>query len=270
MPGIAPGHVDYMSLLRLSDRGCVVLGSGPGMGKATVNALAQAGARVMCVDTDEKNLQEVAKEVNADIFKADITKRKEVERVFNQAKATLGRVDGVVDIVGYNRMKLLTEFDDEDINWLYDVVLKHVYLTIQIGAQTMTERGGAMVFVGSNSGLVSFEMQSVYGALKAGLHHLVKCAAIELGPRGIRINAVAPGFTRVPRLTTALPAEAWDEINNVIPLRRSNEPSDVAGAILFLISDLSRQITGHTLVIDGGQTLSAPIPDLDWSNLKKK
>jgi NAD(P)-dependent dehydrogenase (short-subunit alcohol dehydrogenase family) len=240
------------------------------MGRATAHALSQAGAKVLCVDTNEEIANRIAEEVNGYGCVADITKREEVERVFYKATKRLGRVDGVVDIVGYNRMQPLLDFDDEALQWVYQMVLSHVYLAIQAGARAMAGNGGSMVFVGSNSGLVAFDKQAVYGALKAGLHHLVRCAACELGPMGIRVNAVAPGFTRVPRLLENLPGEVWKEVDTVIPLGRSNEPSDVAGAILFLLSDLARQITGHTLVVDGGQTLTAPIPSLNWANKRNE
>ena len=261
--------VDYLSLLRLDGQGCIVLGSGPGMGRATAHALSQAGGSVLCVDVDESMANTVAREVNGHACKADITKREEVERVLAEAKEKIGRVDAIVDIVGYNSLKLLLDHTDLDFSWVFESVIKHAYLVIQIGARAMVDMGGAMVFVGSNSGLVSFEKQAVYGAFKAALHHLIRGAAYELGPKGIRVNAVAPGFTRVPRLLDNLPREVWDEVNSVIPLRRANDPSDIAGGILFLLSDLARQITGHTLVIDGGQTLTAPIPSLAWAKKPK-
>jgi NAD(P)-dependent dehydrogenase (short-subunit alcohol dehydrogenase family) len=269
MTQIDSSSVDYLSLLRLDGRGCIVLGSGPGMGRAAAHALSQAGASVLCVDVDESMANTVAREVGGYACTADITKREEVERVFAEAKAKIGRLDSLVDIVGYNSLKLLLDHSDADFTWVFESVMKHAYFVIQIGARAMADTGGSMVFVGSNSGLVSFEKQVVYGAFKAALHHLIRGAAYELGPKGIRVNAVAPGFTRVPRLLDNLPGQVWDEVNSVIPLRRANDPSDVAGGILFLLSDLARQITGHTLVIDGGQTLTAPIPSLTWAKKPK-
>jgi len=269
MRKVASNSVDYLSLLRLDGRGCVVLGSGPGMGRATANALSQAGAAVLCVDIDQEMADIAAREANGYACKADITKREEMERVFEEAGAKLGRVDGVVDIVGYNRIVPFLDFDDESFDYIQRMVLYHAYLAMQIGSRSMVERGGAMVFIGSSSGLVSFEKQAVYGAFKAGLHHLVRCAAYELAPQRVRVNVVAPGSTKVPRLVDNLPDEIWAEADKVIPLGGSNEASDIAGSVLFLLSDLARKITGHILVIDGGQLLTAPHPPLVWGRPKK-
>jgi len=97
---------------------------------------------------------------------------------------------------------------------------------------------------------------------KAALHHLVRCSAHELGPRGVRVNAVAPGFVRTPRLLKALAGEFWDQVGETNPLGRVAIPADIASAILFLCSDLASYVTGNVLTLDGGAHFVPPFPEL--------
>jgi NAD(P)-dependent dehydrogenase (short-subunit alcohol dehydrogenase family) len=123
--------------------------------------------------------------------------------------------------------------------------------------------GGSMVFVASVSGLQSAPMHSAYGVAKAGLMSLVRSAAVELGPRNIRVNAVAPGVVWTPRVSGYLGEEGRQKNAENAPLRRVALPADIASAILFLTSDLSSYVTGQTLVVDGGVTAKFgwPMPE---------
>ena len=141
----------------------------------------------------------------------------------------------------------------------FDLVLRHVFLAVQIGSRAMAAR---WVFVSSMSGALSVENQGSYRVAKAALNHLVHCSARELGPRGIRVDAVAPGFVRTPRLLAALDEKFWSALDGYIPLRRAAEPSHIAKAILFLASDMSTCITGAVLPIDGGMSLVAALPPI--------
>jgi NAD(P)-dependent dehydrogenase (short-subunit alcohol dehydrogenase family) len=120
------------------------------------------------------------------------------------------------------------------------------------------------VFVGSMSGVGNVQGQVAYGAAKAALHHLVSGAARELAPSKVRVNAVAPGFVRTPRLVTMLGEEQWGAVDAIIPRGAAATPDEIAGPLLFLASDLASYITGQTLVIDGGLTGTVAIPKL-WS-----
>ena len=116
--------------------------------------------------------------------------------------------------------------------------------------------GGAISFVGSVAGLGVMARLSTYGAAKAGLHHFIKSAAFELGPQGVRVNAVSPGYVQTPRMLERLSAEGWQDITDATPLRRAGRPSDIASSVLFLSSDLGGFVTGQNLVTDGGVTLA--------------
>jgi NAD(P)-dependent dehydrogenase (short-subunit alcohol dehydrogenase family) len=252
---------DYPQLLRLDGRRFVVVGAGQGIGRQAVHALASVGARVVCVDVDADRAGEVAAEVGGYAVVGDATRRADAERVFDEAAGALGGLDGVVDIVGMARYATLLDVDDEEWDWHFDVVLRHAYLAVQLGGRRLTAgAGGVMAFVASVSGLTSAPRHAAYGAAKAGLMALVRSAAVELGPSGVRVNAVAPGVVWTPRVSAVLGEEgrARNEANT--PLRRVAQPADIAAALLFLCSDLSSYVSGQTIVVDGGVAAKFPYP----------
>lgn len=252
---------DYQAKLRLDERNFVVIGAGQGIGRQATHALASAGARTFCVDLDRELAGDIAKEVDGVAWSGDATDRDQAESLFASAQAAFGRVDGIVDIVGMARYASLLELDDDDWNWHFDIVLRHAYLAMQLGGRVMSGTGGgAMVFVASVSGITSAPRHAAYGAAKAGLMALVRSGAVELGPAGIRVNAVAPGVVWTPRVSGYLGEEGRERNAQNAPLRRVALPADIAAAILFLASDLSSYVTGQTLVVDGGVGAKFPYP----------
>jgi NAD(P)-dependent dehydrogenase (short-subunit alcohol dehydrogenase family) len=255
---------DYPGRLRLDERGIVVLGAGQGIGRQATHALASVGARVFCVDKDPALADDVAKEVDGIAWSGDAISRDDATRLFDDAEAEMGRIDGIVDIIGMAQYKSLVDLDDDLWNWHHDIVLRHAFLAASIGGRRMAATGGgSMVFVASVSGLQSAPMHSAYGVAKAGLMSLVRSAAVELGPRNIRVNAVAPGVVWTPRVSGYLGEEGRKKNAENAPLRRVALPADIASAILFLTSDLSSYVTGQTLVVDGGVTAKFgwPMPE---------
>jgi len=253
----------FGALLDLKGRGFVVLGAGQGIGRQAAHALAQSGARLLCVDTDGERGDAVAAEVGGDALVADVTKRGDVERIFREARGRLGRVSGIVDIVGIARLKPLRAFDDAAWDEQFDVVLRHAFLALQIGAASLQEAGGGTItFVGSMAGLRSVRDQAIYGTAKAALHHLVRCAAAELAKDKIRVNAVAPGFIRTPRLEVILAPDQWRLVEEAIPMGRAAQPCEIAAPLLFLASDMSSHVTGQVLSVDGGLGNEAALPPL--------
>jgi NAD(P)-dependent dehydrogenase (short-subunit alcohol dehydrogenase family) len=258
--------VQYLKLLELKGRGFVVLGAGQGIGAAAAHALAQAGATVLCVDSDEGRALEIAREVGGQACRADVLQRTDMERLFREARARLGAVSGIVDIVGIARIKPLAAFDDAAWGEQFDQVLRHAFLTLQIGAAALREAGGGTItFVGSMAGLRAVREQVAYGTAKAALHHLVRSAASELARDRIRVNAVAPGFIRTPRLEQILAADQWQLIEQAIPLARAAQPHEIAAPLLFLASELSSHITGQVLAVDGGLANEAALPVLSFA-----
>ena len=194
-------------------------------------------------------------------WSGDATQRADAERLFADAESALGRIDGVVDIVGMARYASLVDLDDENWDWHFDIVLRHAWLAMQLGARRMTATGGGtMVFVASVSGITAAPLHAAYGAAKAGLMALVKSAAVELGPSNIRVNAVAPGVVWTPRVSAYLGDQGRARNSENAPLRRVALPEDIASALLFLASDLAGYVTGQTLVVDGGVGAKFPYP----------
>ena len=252
---------DFPGRLRLDGKGAVLVGAGTGMGRQTAHALSQAGATVLCVDIDPELAKEIAEEVGGIPWAGDATDRGEVERLLADARAALGRVTTLVDIVGMSRYHDLVDCDDEQWDWHFRIVLRHAHLLSQLfGRELAATGGGTMTFVASVSGLTAAPRHAAYGAAKAGLMSLVRSAAVELGPSGVRANAVAPGVVWTPRVSGYLGEPGRERNAANAPLRRVAETSDIAGPLLFLSSDLSAYVTGQTLVVDGGVGVKFPYP----------
>jgi NAD(P)-dependent dehydrogenase (short-subunit alcohol dehydrogenase family) len=252
---------DYGSLLRLDGKGAVVVGAGQGIGRQTTHALAQAGARVFCIDNQESLAKEIADEVGGIPWSCDARERSEVEDAVASARRELGRIDALVDIVGMAKYIALLDTTDEDWDWTDGMVLRHAFLFSQYAGKAMVEDGGgAMCFVASVSGITSAPNHAAYGVAKAGLMSLVRSTAVELGPSGVRSNAVAPGMVWTPRISQFVPEELKKRNEENTPLRRVAIPADIAAAALFLVSDLASYVNGQTLTVDGGVGVKFPYP----------
>jgi NAD(P)-dependent dehydrogenase (short-subunit alcohol dehydrogenase family) len=254
---------DYGKALRLDGKGIVVLGAGQGIGLATAQALAQQGASVLCVDREDALAREAAAQTGGHHATADVLQEDEVARVLDQAGRQFGDAfHGTVDIVGRADLREIAEFTSEGWDTQFNLVVKHAFFALKHTAARLPAAGGSVVFVSSLSGIRTLHGQGVYGAAKAALNHMVASSAFELGPRNIRVNAVAPGLTATPRLRTVLGDARLEHLAQSIPLRRFSRPQDVAGAILYLMSDLAHCVSGATLPVDGGITNVSVFPDL--------
>ena len=213
-------------------------------------------------DRDGDLASDVAGEVDGIPWVGDVTDRDEVERLFDEAAAALDGVDGIADIVGMAQYAGLLEGLDDDLwQWHQDICLRHVYLAIQIGGRKLRDAGGgSMVFVASASAISAAPDHAAYGAAKTGVMSLVRSAAVELGPLGIRVNAVAPGVVWTPRVSGYLGEKGRERNSENAPLRRVALPADIAAAILFFTSDLSSYVSGQTLSVDGGVGVKFPYP----------
>jgi NAD(P)-dependent dehydrogenase (short-subunit alcohol dehydrogenase family) len=244
---------DYGELTRLDGRGFVVVGAGQGIGRQTSHALHQAGAKLFLIDNQQDLAKEIADEVNGTPWAADARDRGDVEKAVSEARKALGRIHGLVDIVGMARWGEILDVSDEDFDWTFGMVLRHAFLFSQAAGKAMaSDGGGVMTFVASVSGLTSAPKHAPYGAAKAGLMSWVRTLAVELGPKNIRANAVAPGFVWTPRISKLISEDAKKVSERNVPLARVAMPKDIASAILFLSSDLASYVNGVTLVVDGG------------------
>lgn len=254
---------NYLDLLRVDGRNFVVLGAGQGMGRQTCHALTQAGAnRIICVDIDDARASDIALEIGIGIsWVGDVTKRDEAIRLGNFAQEQLGTIHGFVDIVGMARYSTLLELDDALWDWHFAMNLRHAWLAIQHATPLLEANGGgSMTFVASASGITSAPRHGAYGAAKAGLMSLVRTASVELGPKGIRVNAIAPGVVWTPRIGALLGEEGRARNAANAPLRRVAMPSNIASALLFLASDMAAYVSGQFLSVDGAVGAKFPFP----------
>jgi NAD(P)-dependent dehydrogenase (short-subunit alcohol dehydrogenase family) len=256
--------MDYTAALRLDGRGYVVLGAGQGIGRAVSEALAGQGAQVLCVDRDKALADEAARATGGIAEAADILSETALARVFQRAGSLFGTsFGGFVDIVGMADLRPITAFTETEWDCQFSLIVRHAFFALKHAAPYFTREGGTAVYVSSVAGLRSFANQAVYGAAKAALNHFIATAGLEFGPKGVRVNGVAPGLTLTPRIRTVLPQARLDDLASAIPLRRHGTPEDIAAAILFLSSSLSRQMTGVVLPVDGGLSNVGALPNLD-------
>jgi 3-oxoacyl-[acyl-carrier protein] reductase len=249
--------------LGLTGKGAVVSGAGyiperAGHGRMCSLRLAEAGARIACIDIDRGRAKEIVEEIEAaggTAFPvvADMTDPVQVERAIDQAGGGLGSIDVVVDIIGGARWDRVEEFSLGDWDWSIQNNLSQVFYLFRAAGRRMIEQGtgGAMVALASVDGINAAAMHAPYGAAKAGVISLAKTFAQELGRHGIRVNAVAPGNVGTGN-------EDWPEgqwaVNPDNPLAPPRS-RDIANAVLFLSSSLAERVTGQTLVVDGGAVI---------------
>jgi NAD(P)-dependent dehydrogenase (short-subunit alcohol dehydrogenase family) len=247
-------RISYGDRLRLDGQVFVVLGAGQGIGRQTAVALAQLGATVSCVDLDGGLAEQAAADVDGLAFSADITDRSDLEHVLAETRRQAGPVRGLVDIVGFNLPGPIMSLDDATWRRQFTAVVDHAFLAVQVGGAAIADAGGgSMVFVGSIAGAVTTGARHpAYGSAKAALHQLVAYAGKELAASRVRVNAVAPGVVLTPRSSSNWSRQQVDALGQLIPWGRAGDPSDVAGAILFLASDLARYVTSQVLTVDGG------------------
>ncbi|MBK7950715.1 MAG: SDR family oxidoreductase [Deltaproteobacteria bacterium] len=255
---------DYANMLRLDGRRYVVIGAGQGMGRQTAHALVQNGARIVCVDIERERAEDIAKECGNDsiAWTGDATDRASVARLFQDVgDAFGGKLDGIIDIVGIARYATLLELDDALWDWHFAMNLRHAWLAIQHATPLLEANGGGtMTFVASASGITSAPRHGAYGAAKAGLMSLVRTASVELGPKGIRVNAIAPGVVWTPRIGALLGEEGRARNAANAPLRRVAQPSNIASTLLFLASDMAAYVSGQFLSVDGAVGAKFPFP----------
>ena len=257
------------SLLGLEDRGTLVVGAGQGIGRAAALLVARCGGRLALVDLERERVEKVAEEVRglgrpAEPIVGDVTSESDVERIVAAAAEALGGIDSLINIIGMASWGPLAEMDTETWDRDFTLNLKQHFLVSSRVARHMIERGegGTMAVVASVSGLFGAPNHGAYGAAKAGVMALVRSMAQEWEPHGIRVNAVAPGSVRTPRIMAMREAGEIPDRDPRVAAREC-EPEDIAGGLLFLSSELARRVNGQTLVVDGGTISRFPFAGLD-------
>lgn len=251
----------------LEDKVCVVVGAGSprGIGYATARLFAEHGAKVVVADLamDDDVTVGLARSVSKTIGKGadihgiecDIGKASDCDRLIAETLERHGKLDGLVNSAGIVRSQSALEIDDADLDRMLDVNLKGAFYLCRSALRHLSvHRGGTIVNIASvaaqrGGGLVG---GAHYAASKGGVVSLTKSIAREFGPAGIRANVVCPSMTDTAMLDGNMSEEKYREIVETIPLKRAGNPRDIAGACLFLSSDLSAYITGATIDVNGG------------------
>lgn len=246
--------------MRLENKVAIITGASSGIGKETARLFCQEGAKITGTSRSVEKLEQICREISGNeekmiYVKGDVTNREEMEEVVRKTIDTFGRVDILVNNAGITQDALVTKMTKEQWNSVINVDLSGAFNCIQVVAPHMIEQGsGVIINASSISGIYGNIGQTNYAAAKAGLIGMTKTLAKELGRRGVRVNAVAPGFIKTP-MTETVPDKIMKMIVERTPLRRMGEPSDVAHAYLYLASDDARFINGEVLHVDGGLVL---------------
>jgi NAD(P)-dependent dehydrogenase (short-subunit alcohol dehydrogenase family) len=246
--------MDYSTMFRLDGRRAVVVGAGSGIGRESARALAAQGAEVVCADRDATTAAETATLCGegASSYVLDVLDSAAVLA----AAASMGEVDVLVFTAAVNVRKRLLDYSVEEYDRVVNLNLRGSFELVRAFGRGMVARGrGSIIGFSSIRGTTVEPGQGVYAATKAGLIQLLRTAAAEFGPAGVRVNAVAPGVVETPLTAQIKDQPEWyDAYANKSALARWAAPSEIAGAVVYLASDAASFVTGSVLTVDGGWT----------------
>jgi NAD(P)-dependent dehydrogenase (short-subunit alcohol dehydrogenase family) len=255
--------------MQLKDKIALVTGAGNGIGAASAKALSEAGATVVAVDIDAAAAKRTAEQIAAHqrrslSLAADVGSVPDIQRMVDEAVAAYGRIDILVNNAGVTRRAGIMELTEADWDRIHRVNAKGVFFCLQSVARVMIpQRSGRIINIASIAGKgYAGASNAAYAASKGAVISLTRTAAQQLGPHDINVNAVCPGVTRtalsdanlaVRAKQEGLSIEAMEKRRaEVIPLKRANDPEDIAAMVVFLASPGARNITGQTYNVDGG------------------
>jgi NAD(P)-dependent dehydrogenase (short-subunit alcohol dehydrogenase family) len=254
--------MSIMDKFSLRGKVALITGGNRGIGRAIALGFAEAGAALAIVARDEEKSQETLAELrglgsDAIAVKADVTRRTDLEAMLTTVTSRLGPVDALVNNAGIGFHADALAMDDYEWRRVFDINLDAVLMASQIvGRQMVTRKTGSIVNIGSISGFIVNRPQwhSPYGVSKAAVHHLTKSLAAEWASKGVRVNAIAPGYVK-----TEIASTEYEDYRHYwkdeVPMQRYATPDEIAPTALLLASDAGSFITGSVFTVDGGYTL---------------
>jgi 3-oxoacyl-[acyl-carrier protein] reductase len=246
--------------MKLTDKICIVTGAAQGIGLATALKFAREGATVVVCDIHAEAVDTAVAECEAAGARAeghvvDVTRREQVDAMVQAVKERHGRIDVLVNNAGITKDARLQKMTEAQFDAVIDVNLRGVFHCAQAVADTMVAQGrGVILNASSVVGIYGNFGQTNYAASKFGVIGFTKTWSRELGPKGVRVNAVAPGFVETPILST-IPDKVLDHMREQVPLKRLGRPEEIANVYAFLASDEASYVNGAVLEVSGGMTV---------------
>ncbi len=250
-------------MFNLGEKVAVVTGGNSGIGFSLARILGNAGARVAIVNRNHETGAEAAGKLTqegivAHALEADISIKDDVSEMVDHIEKKMGAIDILVNCAGINIRKKALDFSEEDWDRMLDINLKGTFLTCQaVGGRMIQNGGGRIINISSIASAIGLVDRAPYCASKGGVTQLTKVLAIEWARSGVTVNAIGPGFVRTPLITALLEdPEFQEKVNALVPMGRIAEPEDLQGILLVLCSDAGAYITGQTIYVDGGWSIS--------------
>jgi 2-hydroxycyclohexanecarboxyl-CoA dehydrogenase len=242
----------------LEDKIAIVTGAGQGIGRAIADKLAAQGATVVVTDLDEASAKQTAAGLpGAVAIRADVTDRQDVQAAVDRVMQQFGRVDVLVNNAGWDKASPFVDSDPADWDRAIAVNLYGVLHTCKAVLPIMAgQGGGAVVNLGSDAGRVGSSGEAVYSAAKGGVIAFTKSLAREMARHQVRVNCVCPGPTDTALFASFAGPKLREALTKAIPFRRLGQPADVANVVAFLASDQAAFVTGQTISVSGGLTMS--------------
>ncbi|HLJ86689.1 MAG TPA: SDR family oxidoreductase [Candidatus Angelobacter sp.] len=244
----------------LKDKVAIVTGASRGIGRSIAEVFVREGAKVVICGRKQETLDQVAREIGPSVkpIACHIGKTDQIQKLVDQTTSEFGRIDILVNNAATNIAQVpCLEVDEGQFDKMVEINLKSTFLLVKLVAAGMVQRGsGSIINISSIAGLRPSPDGMLYSMTKAALNMMTECYALELGPKGVRVNAIAPGL-----IQTALSEYYWkdesrrSEIIGRQPIRHLGQPDEIAEMALLLAGERGSYITGQTLVIDGGATL---------------
>jgi gluconate 5-dehydrogenase len=241
-------------LFSVKDQVVLVSGASRGIGRGLAEGFAQRGATVVVTGREKDTLEKTAKEIGAHAVVCDVSDAKAIDKLVATVYDQHGRVDTLINVAGVNRRMKAERLTEADWDFIVDINLKGPFLlALAVGKRQLQKKKGNQINITSLNNDRPLRGVMPYAVSKSGLEQMTRALALEWGPSGIRVNAIAPGFilTDLTQKLWSQPVmQEWGMANT--PLKRMGKPEDLVGAALFLASDASAFMTGQTVYVDGG------------------